>query len=130
MEFSTVYIVVDALDECQDSDGTRRQFLTQLQMLQVGTDLRLMITSRFIPDLVNRLREALTLEVRASSEDVRRFIAGQFHRLPNCIQRDTALQGIIQDKVTEAVDGMQVFHITRCCRTSLPSIGFFLHIST
>jgi len=106
MEFSTVYIVVDALDECQDSDGTRRQFLAQLQVLQVGSDLRLMITSRFIPDLVNRLREALTLEVRANNEDVRRFIAGQFYRLPNCIQRDTALQDIVQDKVTEAVDGM------------------------
>jgi hypothetical protein len=105
-KFSTVHFVVDALDECRNSDGTRRRFLAQLRALQAATDLRLMVTSRHIPDIVDEFREALTLEVRASEEDVRRFVAGQIYRLPNCIQRDPALHGMVQNKVAEAVDGM------------------------
>jgi hypothetical protein len=84
-KFLTIFVVVDALDECADGDGTRRRFLSQLQALQAGTDLRLMITSRFIFDIVAEFREALALEVRASDEDVKRFVAGQIYQLPKCI---------------------------------------------
>ena len=64
-----------------------------------------MFTSRFIPDIVNKFSTALTLEIRASEEDVRRNVSGQILHLPKCIQRDAALQRIV-DKVIEAVDGM------------------------
>jgi hypothetical protein len=104
--YSTVHIVVDALDECQDSDGARRQFLAKLSDLQTGRDIRLMATSRVIPEIVDAFNEALKLEVQASKEDVKRFVAGQICRLPKCIQRDPALQKIVQEKIVEAVDGM------------------------
>jgi hypothetical protein len=104
--YSTVYIVVDALDECQDSDGTRRQFLARLRDLQAGRDVRLMATSRSIPEIVDAFNEAPQLEVQASREDVKRFVAGQLYRLPRCIQREPALQEIVQEKIVEAVDGM------------------------
>jgi hypothetical protein len=32
------------------------------------------------------------LEVHASDEDVRRFVAGQLLRLPRCVQRDKELK--------------------------------------
>ena len=101
-----MYVVIDALDECPDSNGTRRQFLAQLQDLQTKTDLRLMVTSRHIPEIIIKFRGALMLEVRANDEDVRRFMAGQIYRLLQCIQRDITLQEMVQNKVTEAVDGM------------------------
>jgi Cdc6-like AAA superfamily ATPase len=106
--YSTVYIVVDALDECLDSDGTRRQFLAKLRNLQAGRDVRLMATSRFIPEIVDWFNEGLKLEVQASKEDVKRFVAGQICRLPKCVQRDPALQEVVQEKIVEAVDGMYV----------------------
>ncbi|RYP19461.1 hypothetical protein DL767_009642 [Monosporascus sp. MG133] len=102
--YATVYIVVDALDECKD--GTRRQFLAKLQDLRAGQDVRLMATSRFIPEIVDAFNEAPKLEVQASKEDVKRFVAGQLYRLPRCIQRDAALQEMVQEKIVEAVDGM------------------------
>ncbi|KAI0569585.1 ankyrin repeat domain-containing protein [Pyrenophora tritici-repentis] len=104
--YSTVYIVVDALDEFLDSDGTRRQFLAKLRDLQAGRDVRLMATSRFIPEIVDWFNEGLKLDVQASKEDVKRFVAGQICRLPKCIQRDPALQEVVQEKIVEAVDGM------------------------
>jgi len=44
--------------------------------------------------------------VRASSEDVKRFVVGQMHLLPEFIKKDLALQEKIQEMIVEAVDGM------------------------
>ena len=114
--YSTVYVIIDALDECPDKDGTRSQLLAKLRDLQRKTDLRLMGTSRVIPDIVREFNGMPTLEIRASDADVQQFVAGQIYRLPKCIQRDSQLQGSVQDKIVEAVDGMYVI------RTSLTSM--------
>ncbi|RYP65432.1 hypothetical protein DL770_009008 [Monosporascus sp. CRB-9-2] len=87
--YSSVYVVVDALDECAYKDGTRSQLLAELHGLQQ-----------------NEFRSMPTLEVRASGTDVKRFVLGQIYRLPKCVQRDEELQGFAQDKIVEAVDGM------------------------
>jgi hypothetical protein len=103
-QYPYVYIVVDALDECQKE--TRGQLCAKLLDLQKGADVRLMVTSRFVLDVEHEFRLALRLEVEASDEDVKQFVAGQIHRLPACIQRDVALQDLVQNKIVEAVDGM------------------------
>jgi hypothetical protein len=103
-QYPYVHIVVDALDECQNE--TRGQLCTKLLDLQKGADVRLMVTSRFVPDVEHEFRLALRLEVEASDEDVKQFVAGQIHRLPACIQRDVALQDLVQKRIVEAVDGM------------------------
>jgi hypothetical protein len=68
--------------------------------------VRLLFTSRFIPEITQKFQSDLVLEVRASEEDVRRFIAGQVSRLPKCIQRDEQLKHAVQSKIIETVDGM------------------------
>jgi Cdc6-like AAA superfamily ATPase len=103
---ATVYIVIDALDESHDSDGTRSQLLARLKALQVEHDVRIMATARFLPEIQAEFLSAIKLEIQASDEDVRQYVAGQTHRLPRCIQRDPALQAMMQDKLAEAVDGM------------------------
>jgi hypothetical protein len=103
-QYPYVHIIVDALDECQNE--TRRQLCTKLLDLQKGADMRLMVTSRFIPDVEEAFRLASRLEVEASDEDVKQFVISQIHRLPACIQRDVALQHLVQEKIVEAVDGM------------------------
>ena len=105
--YSTVYIVVDALDECSNtSGGVRRQLVDKLRSLQANRNVRLLFTSRFIPEVTEDFRLSPWLEVRASEEDVKRFVAGQIPRLPNCIQRDKELKSAVQIKIVEAVDGM------------------------
>lgn len=107
-KYSRVHIVVDALDECTDQDGARSRLLAKLRELQHGSNIRLMVTSRFIPDIEQKFRSALKLEVRASDEDVRRYVAGQIPRLPKCIQRDDEMKSLVQGKIVKAVDGMYV----------------------
>ncbi|KAI9770862.1 MAG: hypothetical protein M1839_003025 [Geoglossum umbratile] len=103
---SSVYLVVDAFDECSDEEGTRSQLLSRLHALQSKTDLYLMVTSRFIPEIMSKFHSVPTLEVRANEVDVEQFVKGQIYLLPNCVQRDDSLQAIVQKKLVEAVDGM------------------------
>lgn len=104
--YSTIYIVVDALDEFQDNYSTRHQFLARLKDLQAHLDIRLMFTSRPIPEIVELFRDDVKLEVQASKEDLERYLSGQLYRLPRCIQNNVSLQVIIQETIVEAVGGM------------------------
>jgi hypothetical protein len=110
--YSAAYVVVDSLDECSDREGTSSRILNKIRDLQKETDLHLMVTSRFIPEIVEEFKHTPRLEVRATAADVRRFVAGKIYELPKCIQRDKELQELVQDKITQAVDGMLVYRVS------------------
>lgn len=84
-------------------DGTRGRLIDKLRELQAREDVRLLFTSCFIPEITQKFQSYPVLEVRASEEDVRRSVAGQTSRLPNCVQRGDELKGVVQKKI---VDGM------------------------
>lgn len=109
VSYSKVYLVVDALDECTDKEGTRRELLDKLHSLQ-SKGLHIMVTSRYIPEIENEFKSASTLEVRANEADIKRFVTGQMYQLPKCVQRDSQLQVMVQEKLVEAVDGMSVYY--------------------
>jgi heterodisulfide reductase subunit B len=106
--YITVYIVVDALDECTNTNSTREKLINELRQLQAAAtvDLRLMFTSRFIPNITQKFGSNLVLEVRASEEDVSRYVAGQIPRLSKCIQHDEELKHTVHAKIIEAADGI------------------------
>jgi len=83
--YTVVHIMMDALDECADRDSTRDRFINKLRNLQATTNVRLLFTSHFIPEVTQNFQSNLILEVRASEENMRRFVTGQISRLPNCI---------------------------------------------
>jgi Cdc6-like AAA superfamily ATPase len=104
--YSTVYLVVDALDEYINKESTPNYFLTKVRGLRSNTDLRLLVTSRYIPEITSEFQGIPTLEIRANNEDIKWFVEGQIDQLPKCIQRDIELQHLVQDKIVEAVQGM------------------------
>ncbi|KAH6707955.1 ankyrin repeat-containing domain protein [Leptodontidium sp. MPI-SDFR-AT-0119] len=93
LAYSTVYLVVDTLDECSDHDGARTRLINRLRELQTTTSVRLMFTSRFIPEIEEKFAFDPVLNIRASDLDLRRYIAGQVSRL-------------LKYSITEAVNGM------------------------
>jgi hypothetical protein len=101
--YTRVYIVVDALDECSNQEGTRSQIVEKLRNLQLKTNARLLFTSRFIPEIEEIFRSNPMLEVRASNEDVTRFVIGQWSRLP---RYDEQLKRTILKRIVQAADGM------------------------
>jgi hypothetical protein len=106
--YSRVFIIVDALDECQVSDGCRIAFLSEIFTLQEKCQASLFATSRFIPEINEKFKESMQLEIRASDQDVRKYLDGHMSQLPRCVLRSSELQDEIKAEIIKAVDGMYV----------------------
>ena len=100
------FIIIDALDECQISDGNRRRFLLELFHIQAETEANLFATSRFIPEIESEFKGKIMLEIRAHDDDVRRYINGHMSQLPSFVSRNEVLENEVRNKITEAVGGM------------------------
>jgi hypothetical protein len=103
---SQVFIIVDALDECQASHGCRMRFLLDMFNLQTKTRANLFMTSRSIPEINEMFEHSMSLEIRASEEDVRRYLEDHMSKLPKFVRGSSDLQEEITANVIKAVDGM------------------------
>jgi hypothetical protein len=105
-KYSRSFIVLDALDECQVSDGGRKRFLSEIFNLQKHSQINLFATSRFIPEIQNEFKSSITLEIRASADDIQRYLTGKMSQLRPFVLRNPDLQQKIKTEITRAVDGM------------------------
>jgi hypothetical protein len=106
--YSRVFIIVDAIDECQISNGCRQRFLSSLFNLRATCMANLFATSRPILSIEKEFEGHPKLDIRASEEDVRRYLEGQMFRLPGYVARSSELQEEIKTDIINAVDGMYV----------------------
>lgn len=106
--YDTVFIIIDAMDECQLS--SLKRFLSGVFDLQKRFDIRIFATTRPISDIKAEffcnVSNVSLIEVRASTTDVMAFVDHQMHSLPNVVRRDDQLQKKIKRKISVAVDGM------------------------
>ncbi|RYP45863.1 hypothetical protein DL768_007859 [Monosporascus sp. mg162] len=110
--YDQVFIVVDALDECHDS-GECDKFLFRLRGMQSKLDVRIFVTSRFSADkhgIINKHgiteRRFSSLEIRASKEDLRKFLHGGTASLGDVIKDDPDLREEVKNGITDKVDGV------------------------
>jgi Cdc6-like AAA superfamily ATPase len=108
--YSRIFIIVDALDECQISDGCRQRFLSGLFDLQAKCRANLFTTSRPISSIKKEFEGNTILEIRASEEDVRRYLESRVFWLLGFVVRSLELQEEIKTKIVKAVDGMYVVY--------------------
>ncbi|KAM3066169.1 hypothetical protein ACMFMF_010485 [Clarireedia jacksonii] len=111
MLYSRVFILVDALDECKASENCRSAFISEIFGLQDKSKINLFATSRFIPEITDLFDESITLEVRASDEDIRRYLRGHIGILPSFVKHNPKLPNEIETaevetSIIKAVDGM------------------------
>lgn len=105
--YSKVLIVIDALDECNEIDGTRRALISELHKLR--PQLSLLVTSRDIPNIQRQLQDAARLEIQANDEDIRNYIKERISssdRLSMYVKKDSRLHEFIIDTVTKNAKGM------------------------
>ena len=112
--FSQVFIIVDALDELQQGDQAVQAFLSRLSELKAKRFVKLMLTSRVIPRITDYIQSDVRLEIRASKEDVMRYIDARMKELPKFVSKKPDLQQTIKEAIVAAVDGMYY------CSTLLP----------
>ena len=63
-------------------------------------------TSRPIPDIIDNFEEHTQLDVRATEEDIRRYLDGQSSLLPSFVRGDPELREEVKVAILQAVDGM------------------------
>jgi hypothetical protein len=122
--YSRVFIIVDALDECQIPDGHRQRFLSSLFNLQAKCEANLFATSRPISSIEKEFEGDSKLEIRASEEDVRKYLEGHMFRLPGFVVRSLGLQEEIKANIVKAVDGMYVIYFK--CSLNHANLARFL----
>jgi hypothetical protein len=104
-QYSKVYVIVDAVDEYPEY---QRQILLEYLMM-MGSTVNLMLTSRphIRPD--GSLPNLVVLEIRASEDDIRRYVAGQIQKsswLSKHVRSRADLREEILSTITRTVDGM------------------------
>jgi Cdc6-like AAA superfamily ATPase len=107
-----LFIVVDALDECQTSDGCRARFLRAMFDLQAKYGVNIFVTSRSIPEITEEFQGSMSLEIRATEQDVRKYLNDKISYLPSFVRRSPELQEKIKSEIIKAVDGMYVASIS------------------
>ncbi|KAF6219464.1 hypothetical protein HO133_003931 [Letharia lupina] len=103
---SRVYVILDALDELGNAGQVRQTLIGRLRPLQDLHHFNLMTTSRYIPSLALNFHHPLCMDVRASPEDIRRYVEGHTSDLPKCVRESTGLQEAIATAIVDSVEGM------------------------
>lgn len=107
--YSRVLVIIDALDECQETDGNRALLLSTILRLQAD-GANIFLTSRFDSDVLEILSGSISLEIRARDEDVHDYLTGRIDHLSPFVLRKPDLQDNIRSTICQSADGMCVSH--------------------
>ena len=102
--YSRSFIIVDALDECQVSDGSQARFLSELFTLQTQHGVNIFATSRLIPQIMDQFNGSVSLEIRAHDNDVRQYLHDRIVQSESQVLKTYCEE--IETKITSVVDGM------------------------
>jgi hypothetical protein len=69
---SSLYIIVDALDECGAHERTK--LLLKIFDLQARYQANFFATSRFINSILEKFADSTCLEIRTSSDDLQSYL--------------------------------------------------------
>lgn len=103
---SRVFVVVDALDECQEADGNRKQFLSDMFDLHEKCGVSLFVTSRFIPEIENAFEGYPSIHISANHNDVWSYLDAQMMELPTFVREDAELQSETKSRIGSAANGV------------------------
>ncbi|KAL6806061.1 ankyrin repeat-containing domain protein [Trichoderma sp. SZMC 28012] len=117
--YSRAYIIIDALDECTDSNLHRSTLMLEIFGLQTRLGANLFFTSRPVPHIEKDFesRECSTLEIRATDKDMRQYLDSNMSELPAFVFQSTGLEEKIKSSIIEA--SKEVFLLTRLHLDSL-----------
>ncbi|KAB8300991.1 hypothetical protein EYC80_002915 [Monilinia laxa] len=106
-EFPRLYLVVDALDECDETKKIRTDLIHELRTLPSNTHV--LLTSRRLGDIEEKLSGYPHLEIRASDNDVQEYLEARIDREENILKfckKDPTLRKTIVGKIAEKAHGM------------------------
>jgi hypothetical protein len=100
--YSKVFIVVDALDECERHE-TRENLYKVLRSFTTAGTVRLLITSRAVPSIAKYFQRRERLDIQAHNHDIKKYLEGRIAAGPQHIKQ---LQEIIASQIVQSAEGM------------------------
>ena len=129
-KFSSIYILVDAIDECSTDSGDRDKVVKMLENLLSSTEfptvsIRIMITSRIKKSL---LKEAVNVRIKAAEDGVRSMtvhslgLPGTFEsrKVARNVQEDETLKTSLATSIVRSARG--IFLAARLYLNSLRTV--------
>ncbi|KAK6522768.1 hypothetical protein TWF281_002204 [Arthrobotrys megalospora] len=104
--YSRVFLVVDALDECQTSNYCRQDLIQHIFRLRSDCKVNIFTTSRDIQDITNEFRAqgGNIVEIRACTEDLRKYLNSRIGRSRRRVLLDHS--DLIETEIVKAADGI------------------------
>lgn len=104
--FQNSFLVIDALDEQDVLE--RRELLHHIFQIQDSTNIKILGTSRPIPEIREefKARGAAEIETQANDHDIAIYLQAKMHRLPGWVQTTPGLLEETVDRITRASQGM------------------------
>lgn len=103
ISYKRVFIVVDAVDECQESNNCRTRFIEALFSLQ-KCGANILATSRPLTDVTDRFDKRTWLEIRASDDDIHTYVDSQISQGRSKILLQMRVEA--SAGIAKAADGM------------------------
>ncbi|KAE8142398.1 hypothetical protein BDV38DRAFT_277928 [Aspergillus pseudotamarii] len=126
-KYSRVFIIVDALDECQTSEGCRMKLLSEISGLQAKNGANIFITSRIDDGIGKKFAKAIYLKVYARDDDIEMYLDERM-RLQHSDIFDDTIKSTIKRDVIKATDGMFLLaELHMDSLLSLPTRGHIKH---
>lgn len=118
--FDRVFIIIDALDEC-DENNHRKPFLEFLNKLRYNSSSNIFVTSRPYPDDVKKVFEGSSkIMIKADDSDLRKYISREIQCSEAADDIDDNFKKEIVEKVVQGARQMWVkFH-------TLPKFSVYL----
>ncbi|PTB66135.1 hypothetical protein BBK36DRAFT_1168761 [Trichoderma citrinoviride] len=102
--YSKVFILIDALDEAEDTERTK--LLDNIFMMQERSGLNLFATSRAINTIAAKFEGSLSREISPSRHDIFQVLNARMSELPSFVREDEGLQDEIKSAIEAAMGGM------------------------
>lgn len=107
--FRKIFVVIDALDECDEDRGTRQEFLSEVQSLQPL--FHIMVTSRPLRSINEEFENALRIEIYARDADVEEYVQSRLEKdakLSKMTKSDPGFRQFLEGAVVDRCKGMSV----------------------
>jgi len=109
--FDEVFLLLDALDECPDTDETRQGVLDGLERLMQRTSkLRVLATSREVSDVRECMRvlraDVIAIHTQAVNKDIQTWVLNWLLRDRKLRSLDVATKTLIEETISHKADGM------------------------
>lgn len=98
------YIVLDALDECKRH--VRTELIAFIRQLQAQGRLKLMVSSRSIPEISRLFQADPCLPIRGKDADVQSYVLSRAAELSPAVHDTIGLAQRVVKRIVDAVDGV------------------------